>query len=261
MRDFLDVLAQDSKRTVEDGYYKEAGVSRTIEAKRYSFRKTILRCERNPVITEVKLASPSRNTIRENVDIVDAASAMVRGGAVGISVLTEPKHFKGSLEGFTRVRGNVNAPLLMKDFIVSRVQIDAASRLGADAILLIQALFDRNYCDRNLNATIEYAHSHSIEVLLEAHSEDEFKKATNSEADMMGINNRDLRTFAVDLSVTEAILKENDGCNRIVVSESGIESPADLRFLRNAGAHAFLVGTAVMSANNIEEKVRELTEA
>ena len=104
MRDFLDVLAQDSKRTIEDGYY-QMGVSRTIEDKRFSFRKTILRCERNPVITEVKLASPSRNTIRENIDVVDVAFAMIeRRRCSGLSVLTEPKHFKGSLENFSRIR-------------------------------------------------------------------------------------------------------------------------------------------------------------
>ncbi|MCJ7632023.1 indole-3-glycerol-phosphate synthase, partial [Candidatus Bathyarchaeota archaeon] len=166
-----------------------------------------------------------------------------------------------SLENFFRIRESINAPLLMKDFVVSSVQIDAASRFGADAILLIQALFDRNYCDRGLNEMIEYAHSHRLEVLLEAHNEDEFRKAITTDADLIGINNRDLRTFAIDLNVTQEILKKNVICDRIIVSESGIESPEDLCFLRNAGAHAFLVGTAVMSANNIEEKVRELTEA
>jgi indole-3-glycerol phosphate synthase len=235
--------------------------SRTIDDEKYSFRKAILRCDRNPVITEVKLASPSRNTIRENIDTVEVASAMLRGGAVGISVLTEPKHFKGSLERFFRIRESINAPLLMKDFIVNRVQIDAASRFGADAILLIQAFFDRNYCDSSLNEMIEYAHSFRLEVLLETHDEDEFRKAIITDADLIGINNRDLRTLATDLNVTQEILKKNVNCSRVIVSESGIESPEDLRFLRTAGAHAFLVGTAVMSANNIEEKVRELTEA
>ena len=95
---------------------------------------------------------------------------------------------------------------------------------------------------------IEYAHSHRLEVLLEAHNEDEFQKAITTDADLIGINNRDLRTFTVDLNVTQEILKKNVNCNRIIVSESGIESPEDLRLLRNAGAHAFLVGTAVMSA-------------
>ena len=260
MCDFLDILAQDSKRTVEDGYYQMT-VSRTIRHKRYSFRKTILRCKRNPVITEVKLASPSRNIIKENIDIVDVAFAMLRGGAIGISVLTEQKHFKGSLKNFFRIRQSINAPLLMKDFVISRVQIDAASKFGADAILLIQALFNRNYCDSSLNEMIEYAHSYRLEVLLETHNEDEFRKAIATEADLIGINNRDLSTFVIDLNVTQEILKKNVNCNRIIVSESGIESPENLRLLRNAGAQAFLVGTAVMSANNIEEKVRELTEA
>ena len=260
MSDFLDVLAQDSKQTVQDGYY-QVEVSKTIEDKRHSFKKAILGYVRNPVIAEVKLASPSKNTIRENIDVLDVASAMLRGGAVGLSVLTEPKHFKGSLENFSRIRESIDAPLLMKDFFVSSVQIDVASRLGADAILLIQALFDRNYCDCNINEMIMHAHTHGLEVLLETHNEDEFQKAITIDADMIGINNRDLRTLAVDLNVTQEILKKNVNCNRIIVSESGIESPEELRFLRNAGAKAFLVGTAVMSANNIEKKVRELMEA
>ncbi len=260
MPDIMDVLAQDLKRIIADGYYHQETVL-PIETKGFSFRENILRCERNPVITEVKLASPSRNTIRENVDVVDVASAMIRGGAVGVSVLTEPNHFKGSLDNLRRIRERVNVPLLMKDFIVSMDQVDAASRFGADAVLLIQALFDRNYCDRSLSDMIQYTHSLGLEVLLEAHTEDEFKKVIDSDADMIGINNRDLRTFAVNLNATASILEKNSIGDRIVVSESGVESPRDLRFLRDAGARAFLVGTSVMSSDNIEEKVRELTEA
>lgn len=260
MPDIMDVLAQDSKRIIADGYYQQEPVQ-SIEIKEFSFRENILRCKRNPVITEVKLASPSRNTIRENVDVVDVASAMIRGGAIGLSVLTEPNRFKGSLDNLRRIRERVNVPLLMKDFIVSMDQVDAASRFGADAVLLIQALFDRNYCDRSLSEMVQYAHSLGLEVLLEAHTEDEFKKVVGSDADMIGINNRDLRTFAVNLNTTASILKKNNRGDRIVVSESGVESSRDLRFLRDAGACAFLVGTSVMSSNNIEEKVRELTEA
>ena len=258
MGDFLDVLVKDSKRMVECGYYN---VDRVVEHEEHSLMKSILRCKGNPIIAEIKLSSPSRNTPLRDIDVVYAASVMRKGNAVGISVLTEPNHFKGSLSNFMLIRENTPLPLLMKDFIVSQVQVDVASKIGADAILLIQALFDRSYCNRNLNEMIEYAHSHNMEVLLETHNEDEFRRAVSSDADLIGINNRDLRDLSVNLHVTEEILKHHSGHDRIIVTESGIKSPTHVHFLKEAGAHAFLVGTAIMSAHDIEEKVRELTEA
>lgn len=149
----------------------------------------------------------------------------------------------------------------MKDFIISQVQVDAAHRIGASAILLIHALFERKYCAISLDEMIKYAHSYDIEVLLEAHTEDEFQRAVTSDADLIGINNRDLRTLTVDLRVTENILRKHGQNDHVIVSESGIESAKDVRFLRSAGAKALLVGSSVMTAQNIEEKVRELVEA
>ncbi len=260
MPDIMDVLAQNSKQIIAEGYYRQEPVG-IFATKGFSLRENILKCKRNPVIAEVKLASPSRNTIRENVDVTHVAAAMVRGGAVGLSVLTEPNHFKGSLNNLRRIRESVNVPLLMKDFVVSTDQIDAASRFGADAVLLIQALFDREYCDQDQDKMIQHAHSLGLEVLLEAYSEDEFKEVVESNADVIGINNRDLRTFIVSLNNTVQILKKSNIRDRIVVSESGVESPRDLLFLKDAGARAFLVGTSIMSSHNVEEKVRELTEA
>ena len=259
MHDFLDILAKDARRTVESGYYET--LCRTFEYELSSLKDKINKCEGNPVIAEIKLSSPSIKSIRRDLDVVDTASAIHKGGAVGISILTEPKNFMGSLRNFQKVREVTSIPLLMKDFIISQNQIDAAFRIGADAILLIQALFDRGYCDSCLDEMIEYAHSHGIEVLLEAHTENEFQRATYFDADLLGINNRDLRTLTVDLHVTEDILKKQNCPNRIIVSESGIEFPRHIHFLRNAGAKAFLVGTAVMSAHNVKEKVRELVEA
>ncbi len=261
MHDLLDTLAQDAKRTVKSGYYNAEGIASISKHERCSLRKNILRCERNPIIAEIKTSSPSRAIIRRDIDAVYVATDMKKGGAVGISVLTEPKHFKGSLQDFKQVREDRSIPLLMKDFIISQIQIDMAYKMGADVILLIQALFDRNYCDSDLDEMIAYAQSHNLEVLLEAHTEDEFKRAVCSNAEFIGINNRDLKTLTVDLHVTEEILKKNGTHNRTIISESGIESPAHIRLLRNAGAKAFLVGTAVMTSDNIEEKVRQLVEA
>ncbi len=119
-----------------------------------------------------------------------------KGGAAGISVLAEPKHFKGSLNNLAEVRKAVKLPILMKDIIVSTEQIEAASNIGADAVLLIQALFDRGYCETSLRNMIAYAPTQKrLEVLLETHNDAEFKIAAASDADLLGINNRDLGTF------------------------------------------------------------------
>jgi indole-3-glycerol phosphate synthase len=258
MADFLDVLGQDAKETVHSGYYKSAK-----KAKNYalSLKEAVLKCRRAPIITEIKFASPSLGTIRENADVKKIALAMEKGGAVGISVLTEPKHFRGSLEAFVEVRNHVRLPLLMKDIIVSRGQIDAAAKMGANAVLLIEPLFRRGYCECDVHGIIEYAHSLGLEVLLEAHTQEEFSSALDTEADLVGINNRDLKTLEVNLETTRRILAGNCAEEKLVVSESGIQTPADIRFLHECGADAFLVGSHVMKADNIEEKVRELVSA
>lgn len=257
MSDFLDTLAQDAKRTIKSGYYE----TNPTENREYGLRENIVKCDRNAIIAEIKFSSPSREIVSRDVDVIDIASAIMRGGGIGISILTEPRHFKGSLNCFKKIRENISMPLLMKDFIIDKVQVDAASKIGANGILLIQALFDRNYCDCSLDEMIEYAHSYNMEVLLEAHTEDEFQRAISTDADLMGINNRDLKTLTVDLRTTEQILMRHDDQGQIVVSESGIESTQQIRFLKTIGAKAFLIGTTVMSAPNIEERVKELLEA
>src|SRR3972149_4301436 len=254
MADFLDVLARDAKETINKGYYE---IVTQTAASQVSLKKAIVESTTVPVIAEIKAASPSKGTIRKNLKADRIAEAIEKGGAVGISVLTEPKHFHGSLQYLTQVRETVKLPILMKDIILSSVQLEAASKAGANAALLIQALFDRGYCERDIQETIAEAHSKNLEVLLETHSASEFRFAVSTDADIVGINNRDLGTLKVDLTVTKKILEENKAEGKIIVSESGINKPADLRFLRECGADAFLIGSAVMSAENIEEKVRE----
>ena len=255
MPDFLDILARDAKETIESGYYE--GTPQTVES-HISLKDAILKCTRAPVITEIKAASPSKGTIRTSFEAGKIAQAMERGGAVGISVLTEPKNFKGSLKSLVETRRAVQLPVLMKDIVISSKQLEAASKAGANAVLLIQALFDRGYCECAVEEMIAKAHSENLEVLLETHSEEEFRFAIQSGADLVGINNRNLGTLKVDLNVTKNILKNSETKGKIVVSESGIESPADISFLRECGANAFLVGSAVMLADDVERKVREL---
>lgn len=258
MRDFLDKLAVDAKETVNHGYYKVT-VQGTFSQVR--LKTAIIENKQNAVITEVKAASPSRGTIRKSFDPQEVAVAMERGGATGISVLTEPKHFSGSLSCLTQIREAVELPILMKDIIVDPTQLEAASRIGANVVLLIEALFERGYCEHSLEEMIAKAHKRNLEVLLETHNEDEFQAAIETDADLIGINNRDLRTLKVNIGITERILKKIDKQGKVVVSESGIIAPVDISFLRGCGAQAFLIGSAIMMADNIQKKVKEFVTA
>ncbi len=258
MADYLDVLARDAKETVNEGYYK---VLAQLAVPSVSLRKAITKSKKNAVITEVKAASPSRGIIKNNFDPAEVARDMEKGGAIGISVLTEPKHFRGSLGYLAKVRKAVKLPILMKDIIIDPLQLETASKIGANTVLLIQALFEREYCESSLEEMIILAHTKNLEVLLETHSEKEFQSAIDTNADLIGINNRDLRTLKVDLRITERILKRHDTHEKIVVSESGIIKTTDLLFLRKCGAQAFLIGSAIMMADNIEKKVKEFVAA
>jgi indole-3-glycerol phosphate synthase len=258
MADFLDTLAQSAKVTVDSGYYETKNVKSAFNI---SLKKAILETKNAPVITEIKEASPSAGTIRKNVDARSIAESMGKGGAVGLSVLTEPKHFHGSLLSLVEARKAVKLPILMKDIIISPVQLEAASKVGANVALLIEALFDRGYCECSVHEMIARAHAQGLEVLLEAHTAEEFRSAVRTHADLVGINNRNLATLKVDLNVTKEILEKNETEGKTVVSDSGIKTPADLRFLRGYGAQAFLIGSAVMLADDIEKKVEEFVQA
>ncbi len=258
MNDYLDVLAGVAQVTIEDGYYDCA---KQAESRGLNLREAIIQCRAVPVLAEIKTASPSAGKIRQNVDSAEIAGAMQRGGAVALSILTEPKHFDGSLDAFAAAREAVQIPLLMKDIILSPVQVYAAAKMGANAILLIKTLFDRGYSEKTLAEMIAGAHTLGLEVLLETHTEEEFRSATKTDADLVGINNRDLATLKVDLNVTKEILEKNSSNGKLVVSESGIKMPADINFLRASGARAFLIGSSIMSSGNIEEKVTEFVKA
>jgi indole-3-glycerol phosphate synthase len=161
------------------------------------------------------------------------------------------------LEALNAAREAVQIPLLMKDIILSPIQVYAAGKMGANAVLLIKGLFDRGYCEKTLPEMIAGAHVLGLEVLVETHSDEEFESAVKTDADLIGINNRDLATLKIDLNVTKKILEKNGSNGKLVVSESGIKTPDDIRFLLGSGARAFLIGSAVMSSCNIEEKVKE----
>ncbi len=162
MNDFLDTLAMDATQTIDRGYYKTAPSTKRSDI---SLKQAIQQCKTNAVITEIKSASPSLGTIRSEFSPKEIAQVMERAGAVGISVLTEPKHFNGSLSALAQAREAVKLPLLMKDIIIVADQIEVAAQLGANAVLLIQALFDRNCCEMNVDKMIAFAHSKGLSIL------------------------------------------------------------------------------------------------
>lgn len=255
MASFLKVLVEKAIERVKGGYYD---VSSSVTFSRPpSLRGAILACKVVPIIAELKQASPTMGR-RVHGDVKAMAKAMERGGAIGISVLTESEFFDGSLEKLRVVRETVSIPVLMKDIVVSSVQLEAASKLGASAVLLIKKVYDQRMCDEKLDDMIETAHSLGLEVLLETHTEEEFLSGMDTEADMLGINNRDLETLRVDLGVSERILTNVKVKRKPIICESGISSPAQAIILKNLGADAFLVGTFIMTSPDIESRVREL---
>jgi indole-3-glycerol phosphate synthase len=265
MKDFLDKLGRAAQKTINEGYYSLGSDEQLRHTSHPSLQKCIREEIHVPIIAEVKLSSPSLGRIRENENIEQLARSLKRGGAVALSVLTEPKYFSGSIARFTRIRENVNLPLLMKDIVISPRQIDTAAAIGADAILLIQALFHRGYCELDLNQMIDYAHALNLEVLLETHTEEEFTTALDTPTNLVGINNRDLRSLQVDIQTTIKILQKIRPKARletkVIVSESGITGPQDIHKLRQNGAQAFLVGSTIMKAPHPEETLRKMVMA
>jgi len=158
------------------------------------------------LITEIKFSSPSLGKIRTKSDPVSIARKMVAGGAKALSVLTQPNLFNGSPEYFMQVRKNVDIPMLMKDIIIDKTQIDAADKMGADYFLLIQSLFDQNYL-KEIDEFVAYGQKKGLKVLVEAHTKTEFENALKTKADLIGINNRNLDTLDLDINATKNILE------------------------------------------------------
>lgn len=252
----LQKLFDNSHKAIKDRTYE---ISESIQKSSTDLIQSIQENKHASLITEVKFSSPSLGKIRQKSDPVQIAQAMVDGGAKALSVLTQPHLFEGSPQYFMNIRKQVKIPMLMKDIIVDKVQIDAARKIGADYMLLIQSLFDQNFL-KDIDEFIDYGHKNGLKVLIEAHTKSEFANSLNTEADLIGINNRNLDTLKIDINTTKALL-ENNPQSRIIVSESGIESPQDIKFLKQCGAGAFLIGSSIMKSENIKESVRSLVNA
>ncbi|MCD8187261.1 MAG: indole-3-glycerol phosphate synthase TrpC [Ruminococcus sp.] len=201
-------------------------------------------------ICEVKKASPSKGIIAEEFPYLDIAKSYEAAGADAVSVLTEPDYFRGSTEYLREIAAEISLPCLRKDFIIDEYMIYEAGALGTSAVLLICAILS----DSQLKEYLELAHYLGMSALVETHSLEEAERAAACGAEIIGVNNRDLRTFEVDLHTTEnvaaAIPRE-----KILVSESGIHSADDIAFVRGAGADAVLIGEAFMRAENKAEQM------
>jgi indole-3-glycerol phosphate synthase len=209
------------------------------------FRAALAAGPRPRVIAELKRRSPSKGLIRPDFDPAACAKSYAEGGAAALSVLTDERYFGGSLAHLAIARASVALPLLRKDFVVDAYQIDEARVRGADAVLLIVAAFAGAGRAEQLRGLRERAHGLGLDALVEVHDERELEAALGCGADLVGVNNRDLRTFEVDLATTERLAAAlPDGV--LLVAESGIHGPKDIARLEAAGADAFLVGEALM---------------
>ena len=204
-------------------------------------------------ICEIKKASPSKGTIVEDFPYTDIAQEYEQAGAAAISVLTEPAFFKGNDRFLREVADTVNIPVLRKDFIIDEYQIYQAKLIGADAILLICAILD----ETTLKNFINIATSLKLSCLVETHNEDEIKKALNCNAKIIGINNRDLKTFTVDLN-TSLKLRSFIPENKILISESGIKTAQDIKMLKDAGFNGALIGESMMLSKDKKKFLSEL---
>ena len=252
----LRKLVNNSQMAIDDGVYE---VDANLEKSSKDFIQIINTSGHAPLLTEVKFSSPSLGKIRTITDPVSIASQMIAGGSKALSVLTQPHLFNGSPEYFMKVRQAVDVPMLMKDIMIDKVQIDAAKKIGADFMLVIQSLFDQNYL-KEIDEFIAYGHKQGLQILLEVHTKQEFENALKTEADLIGINNRNLDTLEIDLKTTETILSGIDK-SRPILSESGIDTPEDIQYLKKCGADAFLIGSSIMKSDNIEEQVRKLVNS
>lgn len=217
------------------------------------FKKALFKPGEATVIAEVKKASPSAGVIAKNFDPILQAVNYEAVGADALSILTDEKFFQGSLEYLRLVRKEVSLPLLRKDFMIHPCQIYESVLAGADAILLIVAAVG----DEDLKKLFECARQFPLDVLVEVHNLPEMDRALDLGADIIGINNRNLKTFQVDLQTTADLAPEIPG-DILGISESGIAAPEDVAFCREQGIDCFLVGETLMRSSDLQATINEL---
>lgn len=244
------------KRVEVEAIKPKAAHLRAGALQRNEFRGFRSALDRGPdqlgVIAEVKKASPSAGIIDPNFDSLKQARMYIEGGASCMSILTDKQFFGGSLNDLAQISLEANIPLLRKDFMIDEIQIHEAVVAGADAILLIVAALD----DELMKRLYDEAKNFQLDVLVEVHNMAEMERALDLQADLIGINNRNLKTFETDLAVTEQLVDEVPD-NVLLVSESGIRGSADGQRVLDAGANAILVGESLMRANTPQDGIQD----
>lgn len=215
-----------------------------FNAKTHSLSKSIINSPFG-IIAEHKRRSPSKATINHSLSVEEVVKGYENSGASGISILTDSQYFGGSLEDFLLAKASVKTPLLRKEFIIDEYQILESKAYGADAILLIAAVLTQS----EIKTLTAFAHSIALEVLLEVHNQAELDKSLIPELDMIGVNNRNLKTFEVHLNTSLALVDKIPN-NVVKISESGLHTAAEIKLLKNAGFNGFLMGEAFMKTNN-----------
>ena len=241
--DLLDRIIEDTKRAVE------RRKKSTIPERRHeilSLSRALKRSEKS-IIAELKPRSPTEGDLIGNRDILTLASEYEVGGATALSVITSP-HFGGKVETVSRVKSSVSIPVLCKDFVVDEYQVWESFGYGADALLLIEGISP-------VEKLLELVDELGLEAVVECHSAEEIEGAVDAGAKLIGINNRNLRTFTVDLETTAKLAEYVPG-DSIMISESGVKTPADARYLFECGADALLIGTALMRSGNPKEFIK-----
>lgn len=244
------VRLREEPMDVED--VRRAALDRAAAKTPFAFRTAISRDSVN-VIAEIKSASPSAGSIVDDPDVETIASDYATGGAAAISIVTEPEFFRGSTDWIARAKSVTGLPVIMKDFIVEPSQLIRGIAAGADAILLLASLLDA----RRILDFIGLLEAYGCDALVEVHDEEELERAVTGGARIIGVNNRDLRDFRVDLGTSErlgALMPED----KIRVAESGIRTRADVERLCAAGFHAFLVGESLLRQDDRAAAVRVL---
>lgn len=250
MVDFLTKILDAKKEEVKELKRNPSHIQEPAR-KVSSLVEVLTSSSKMQVIAEIKRASPSKGEIKLEVDPAQQATEYEEAGAAAISVLTDTAYFKGSTEDLALVSRSVKLPLLCKDFIIDQIQIDIAKKAGAQVILLIVAALTQE----KLENLYHYAKLQNLEVLVEVHNEQELNQAMLLHPELIGVNNRNLKTFEIDLEVTDrlgAILKKAD---QLFISESGIKTPADVLRVKKAGAKGILVGETLMKSTDVAQSL------
>lgn len=252
MTTILDKIIDKKKEEVSA--LKQSGLLFSAERTPISFYERAVSSKTMALIAEVKRASPSKGDINLGVNPVEQASIYAGNGADAVSVLTDTPFFKGTMDDLKAVKAAIEIPVLNKDFIIDPIQIDRAFAAGSDMILLIAAALN----DESLHSLYRHSKEKGLDVLVEVHDEAEMERALKLEANIIGVNNRNLKTFETSLATTERLLRSYGKEQAVFVSESGIKSQEDALRLKDAGAKALLVGETLMKAGNVAEAVRSL---